>query len=369
MNDNKCDVLILTASFGNGHHSATNALIEKIESLFPDMCVKSADLFEITSPKMKEYFTETYNILTRAKLPLYNGLYQLRNSPDNVVDDIVLKLYYKRFDQYVEKIAPRMIISVFPTCAQFANHYKRVSAPSLKSVTVITDVVGNWEWIHANTDMYCVPSFDVRQSLMDKGIDERQVLVTGVPVREAFESVKLKQNDQKNVLVMASAMGKFSFTQKSINTLGDMPYSFTIVAGNNEDILTTLALLDIPENIRVLGFTKEIPALMQSADLIITKPGGATIFEAIESNVPMLIKSSGIGQETYNEAFINKYGFGDSFKRTKEMYEKIDELLGDDSYAQAIVDNMNRFKSEIKRNDAIAQIMAMIRPNVVDVSV
>lgn len=369
MNYHSCDVLILTASFGNGHHSAMHALVEKIESLFPDMSVETEDLFNIASPKLKEYFTETYNILTKSNLPLYNSLYQLRNSRENVVDDLVLKLYFKRFEQYISRLNPKMIISVFPTCAQFANHYKRQRCYTLKTVTVITDVVAGWEWIHKDTDMYCAPTFDVKKELIDKGIRARNIFVTGVPVREAFEMPIVKQSSKKNVLIMASAMGKFSFTQHAIDALGQMPYGFTIVAGKDERLLTTLALLEIPNNVRVLGYTKEIPELMKNSDLIITKPGGATIFEAIESDLPLLIKSSRIGQEIFNEAFINKYGFGASFEGNHEMIEKIEALLSNDTYAQKIIENMNKFKAGIQRNEAYLQIIKMIKPIPADVSV
>ncbi len=364
-----CDILILTASFGNGHHSATKALAEKFEALFPYLSVQSADLFEIASPKLKEYFTDTYNILTKSKLPIYNGLYQLRNSKDNLVDDIVLKLYYKRFDTFVKRLRPQMIISVFPTCAQFASHYKEIWAGDLKTVTVITDVVAGWEWIHHNTDMYFVPSVEVKQGLVDKGIADDMILVTGVPVRSAFEVEHKRQSGRKNVLIMASAMGKLSFTQKALNKLADMPYGFTIVTGSNEDLVARLDNLVVPDNVKVLGYTKEIPKLMRNSDLIITKPGGATIFEAIESNLPMLIKSSGIGQETFNEAFINKYGFGVSFSRDVEMYEKIEALLSNESYVERIIANMNRFKSDIVRKEAYFKLMKMIKPRLMDVSV
>ncbi len=367
MNNKKCDVLILTASFGNGHNSAMQALSEKIESLFPDMIVETEDIFSIASPKLKEYFTETYNILTRSSLPFYNGLYQLRNTKENVVDDIVLKLYFKKFEQYIDMLNPNMIISVFPTCAQFATHYKKMRNRNLKTVTVITDVVAGWEWIHQLTDMYCAPSFDVKHELIDKNVAQDKIYVTGVPVRAAFEISKNKVSKRKNVLIMASAMGKFSFSQSAIDALKDMPYHFTIVAGKDEKLLTKLALLDIPENIRVLGYTKNIPELMQSSDLIITKPGGATIFEAIESELPILIKSSNIGQENYNEAFIKKYGFGVTFEGDLEMMHKINVLLSDENYLDKMIQNMNMFKSSVQKNEAYLRIASMIKPKAVDV--
>ncbi len=160
------DILIMTASFGNGHNSATSAIKENLLHLFPDTKVCVADLFEIISPSLKETYSEIYNILTRTKFPVYNGFYNLRNSKDNVIDDIALNLYYKKVDTYLATVQPKMIISVFPTCAHFAAHYKHEYNPDLKMVTVITDVVGNWEWVHQDTDIYFVPSLEVKESLV-----------------------------------------------------------------------------------------------------------------------------------------------------------------------------------------------------------
>ncbi len=363
-----CDILILTASFGNGHHSATRALIEHFEELFPNTVVKSADLFDVASPKLKETFSETYNLLTRTKLPLYNGFYNLRNSRDNVIDDIALRLYYKKVDAYLANLKPQIIISVFPTCAHFAGHYKRHYQPDVKMVTVITDVVGNWEWIHRDTDIYFAPSEDVKIELVNKGVSEKQIVVTGVPVKKGFSKTIRNKSADKKVLIMASTMDTIKFSGKTLELIGSMPYQFTIVTGRNENLRAFLSALDLPDNIQLLGFTDDIPRLMSESDLIVTKPGGATIFEAIESGLPMLIKSSGVGQESYNEEFIYRYGLGDSFDKNHELLEKIPQLVGNEKYSARIMDNINRFKLSLDKNQAYQRLKQILAKPTMDAS-
>ncbi len=364
--DKRCDILIMTASFGNGHHSATKALIENLDHLFPDTVVMSEDLLAIADPKLKETFSEIYNMFTRSKLPLYNGFYNLRNSKENVIDDIALKLYYKKVDAYIEQLDPKMIISVFPSCAHFAAHYKHNYNPNLKMVTVITDVVGNWEWIHPDTDMYFVPSKDVKIELSKKGVKEENIMVTGVPVKRDFGVCVRENKEVKKVLIMASSMETIKFSAKILAEIGKMPYDFTIVTGKNEALKQSLKFVIIPENVKVLGFTDDIASLMKESDLIVTKPGGATIFEAIESGLPMLIKSSGVGQETYNEEFIYRYGLGDSFEQNHELFSKISSLLGNEKYSERIVENINQFKRTLDRSGAYLRLKQMISPQTMD---
>jgi processive 1,2-diacylglycerol beta-glucosyltransferase len=261
-----------------------------------------------------------------------------------------------------------MIISVFPTCAQFVSHYKEKQNPSIKTVTVITDVVTGWEWINENTDMYCVPALDVKNGLVEKGISPRQVFVTGVPVREAFDSEHKGNRRFKNVLMMGSTMGKLTFSQKTLDTLGELPYGFTVVTGKNIDLYNKLSSMKIPQNIHLIGYTRNIPEIMKRSDLIITKPGGATIFEAIESNLPMLIQPSKVGQEMFNIEFINKYGLGDTFNSQSEMIFKIEDILREDGKFSSIISNMNDFKASTQKQEAYIQMAEWINATKVGVT-
>lgn len=349
------DILILTASFGNGHNAASQGLINQIESLFPDMSVEVRDLFAITTPHLKGALEETYRTLTKHGVSLYNAIYSLRNHRENLLDDLWLKLHYQRFAQAVEAIAPRMIISVFPTCAQFAARYK-ADHPSLRTITVLTDVVDSWEWLHGLTDMYCVPADHVKQCLVDKGIEADRVFVTGIPVKKNFDTQGVSTTSsfnkghrslkRKQVLMLGSAMGKFHLKAQTIETLGLLPYHFTVVTGQDFNLYEKLSSMQLPDNFTLLGYTDNLAQLMNGSDVIVTKPGGATIFEAIESNLPILVQPSNVGQETKNKEFVERYGFGDSFTDANELIRKIESVLADDHYAQAIKRNMQNFKAQ-----------------------
>ena len=59
----------------------------------------------------------------------------------------------------------------------------------------------------------------------------------------------------------------------------------------------------------VLGFTDEMPRLMQAADVVITKAGGVTLAECLECGANILIYHPLPGQEQGNTAFLQQeYG-------------------------------------------------------------
>lgn len=87
-------------------------------------------------------------------------------------------------------------------------------------ITCITDVIDNWEWLHLNTDKYFVPSEEVKQNLIRKGVPYCRIVVTGIPVRNAFKEVhKADHHKQsKQLLIVASAMEKLELDSKNIRT-------------------------------------------------------------------------------------------------------------------------------------------------------
>lgn len=353
------DIFILTASFGSGHNSTMKALIDIFSSNHSDLLVEYGDIFDITTPYMKEYFVETYDALTKKNVSIYNKLYNIRDMKKNIIDDIMIKLFINKFDEVIQKKAPRVIVSVFPTSAQFASYYKSEYNSDIKTVTVITDVVSSWEWIAPNTDLYLVPSLEVKENLIKKQVDENRILVTGIPVRNQF----LTQDDvfefRNQVLIMGSAMGKVDIDRNIIDEIAKAPHNFVIITGKDKDLEEKLKSYSLPDNLKVIGFTTEVAEYMKNSDLLVTKPGGATVFEAISVGLPMLIPPTTVGQENSNVNFIVKYQFGMTFSNTMDMFGKILLCMNNPELLSNIRNNMFKFNENTEIDLAIKKIYAM----------
>ena len=107
--------------------------------------------------------------------------------------DLSHKLYTPKLIEYILDINPDLIISTFPLAAacvyNFKEKYNNINIPSL---TVITDVVDSLEWVYPNTDMYFVPSCEIKNRFVQKGIHPDKIKVTGVPISNIF-NVKSKE--------------------------------------------------------------------------------------------------------------------------------------------------------------------------------
>lgn len=82
---------------------------------------------------------------------------------------------------------------------------------------------------------------------------------------------------------------------------------------------------------KLLYFTEEIPRYMHISDLIVTKPGGLTVSEAIASDLPIAAYKPIPGQEEQNVEFLTAKNMAVRLIKGKECTNTITELLTDDT--------------------------------------
>jgi processive 1,2-diacylglycerol beta-glucosyltransferase len=64
------------------------------------------------------------------------------------------------------------------------------------------------------------------------------------------------------------------------------------------------------KNIRIIGWTDQMPEFMKNCDLVVTKAGGATVMECIAAKKPMIITQIIPGQEMGNAELIKLHNLG-----------------------------------------------------------
>lgn len=362
----RVDVLILTAPFGNGHNSAAQAIIEELSDNNPELILQSVDLFDITTPKLKEYFAETYQMLTRSQPGLYNRLYDLRTRASfNPVDNIMFKLTFEKFLDSVVPMQPKMIISVFPTGATFASGYRRLVDPTVRLITCITDVVDNWEWVYPETDLYLVASEKVGSRLTAKGIRKENILVTGVPVRKAFKAFKNTEPDglrkEKQLLILANAMESVKIDEGLLEQLSQVKNLRTvIITGHQRSLFQKLTKVNHWPCIEIVGFVEDLAPYMAQSDLIISKAGGATIFEAIEMELPLMIQQSLVGQENHNVTFVQEAGIGELIPANDLLSARVRVLLNNRQSIQNYRRNIRNLKRTLKQDQIAPRLMTLL---------
>jgi len=190
-------ILILTASFGDGHNAAARNLRDAIEQVDEDARAETLDLFADSYGAFNTLARKTYLGMVAYAPKLWGQFYSLMENP------FVEKQLggFTRLQNTLEKVLaesqPDCVVSTYPIYGHvikkiYANHHER----PFRFVTVVTDSISiNSAWFRAPADYFCVANEATAEVLAKGGVLEQQIKVTGFPVSPIFaeNSVELPQ--------------------------------------------------------------------------------------------------------------------------------------------------------------------------------
>lgn len=341
------NILILTAKYGMGHYTASMALKQELEN--ENTHVEVIDFFDVIFPKMKTIIYGTFNFLVSKCSRVYNFFYKFTANTDAAPFQNIME---KRIEKILQERDVDIIISTFPICSKYISAYKKSNNPNLKLYTYITDIEVNKEWITNQTDSYFVASNETKTQMIKNGIQEENIKVVGIPVRKEFKE-KVNHKNKKEILIMGGGLGLIPDIDKSIEELAqNQDIHITLLAGKNKKIFDKYH--GKYSNITVIRYTDEVYKYMKKAELIITKAGGITLFEAIHSNTPMYVLYPFLSQEIGNAKFVENKGLGKViWKKTENAIIPIIKLLNTPVELELMKENMDKIKDELEQVSVI----------------
>jgi len=302
-------ILIFTASYGGGHNSVAKALSEYLQSHYPRITVEVVDFMKrfVAGDKIMRML---YKQSTK-RLPAAYGLFF------KVTDKLFTKPLGKKIltppldkvREFLKESKPDVVVSVYPTAGIVASILARELG--FRTATIITDFGAHSQWISPKTGMYFVPTDNLKEFLVSKGIKPGRIKVTGIPIRAAFSGVtKPAKRHPFTVLLMSGEYG-IGKIRKLCRQLIKLPIQLIMVCGNNKRLYRKVSELKKKSragNLTIYGFTDQVHKLMASSDLLIGKAGGITVSEAMAMGLPIIIYRPIPGQEIFNLDYLVNQG-------------------------------------------------------------
>jgi UDP-N-acetylglucosamine:LPS N-acetylglucosamine transferase len=328
-------ICILTGKFGMGHYNAAQAIKQQLDCSSLEAEIEVIDWLEFASPKLADKYYAFYTFLVNKGSNFYNKWYRYYENGHVNKKPELCHYFLWCFTKFMEEKQPELIISTLPTCSQIVSLYKEKTTCTIPLITCVTDITGHSEWINRNTDLYLVGSQIVREKFINKGVPADRIYETGIPVRMEFikqpsSACNSSDNARKKLLLMGGGLGMLPEAPDFYHGLNTLPnVEVTLITGKNRRLFEQL--YGKYANITVYGFIENICDFMKEADLIITKPGGITTFEAIHSGVPIAALNPFMQQEIHNANYIQDMQIGRVINGDYEKcLEDISELLYDD---------------------------------------
>ena len=323
----KKKILITYASYGSGHKTVANYIYEYFKE-HGDYDVKIVDVMDYAS------------LIGKINLKLFNMIFKFQFSlpatigyelSDNKIVTAPYKIYTKAcLNKQLQKdfleYNPDLLIATHFFGGIMMGSINKKYHTKTKIITIITDYCSNCMWIqnHKYEDYIIVSNEIVKKEVLKFGVDEKKICPFGIPLSSKFkvtddkEKIKFKYNIKNNKPIIlffgGGSMGS-SFTYNYLKALLKLKLDINIifVAGKNVELqnkVNDLVMKENTPNITVLGFTNDVSNLLNIATLVITKPGGLSVTEALEMKTPMILIPGNGGQENYNANYVTKNKFG-----------------------------------------------------------
>ncbi len=309
-------ILIITGNFGMGHISAAYALAARLQRDFPEADLILDDMYQIAFPKGCNNIYKTYNLLMASPCSkLLNSAYKKAVNAETQEQEAVSlleKQALRRLTAYMDMLCPDLVITTYSLAARLLSDYKKKSGNPLPIVTCITDITSHNVWINPGTDLYLAAAEETKASLLKAGVAEQRIAVAGVPVSAAYQPRPRgkKAGSPRELLIMGGGLGLLPLENEFYQGLSKIAnLHATVICGHNRKLFQRLKAKNYA-NIEVIGYTDQVPYYMNRADLLLSKPGGITMFEAIHSELPMLAPTPFLEQEIKNAEFIAAHGMG-----------------------------------------------------------
>ncbi|HOT22747.1 MAG TPA: glycosyltransferase, partial [Sedimentibacter sp.] len=100
-------------------------------------------------------------------------------------------------------------------------------------------------------------------------------------------------------------------------------------------------------NLEIYGYVNNLDEMMDESVFIVTKPGGVTVFEAINKEVPLIVLNSNIGQEIGNIEFIKKNKIGIVINDLDDLLYILDYNINNPDTSDKYVKNIKRIKKTL----------------------
>lgn len=326
-------VMILTAErTGTGHKSAANAIEKKLNNL-GDYEITQIDCFTLMGKLGKLLENSYIPITTKCPLLFYISYLFTQISP-NAMHFLIYLKSKRKLKKEINNFNPDLIISVHSMFTKSISHFlkkKKLKIPFY--INVIDLVKPPKVWFDKNADVIFVPTNEVKEDYIKKGIDQNKLFVSGFPIRDDIErrtNPKIVEDKVNILLVNPSVNLKKNIEYvKEVSKLENV--SVSVVCGRDERMYKSLIKVqqsgNISENVKIYGFINNMNELLEHAHILLAKAGPNMILEGAKSATAIVITGHIQGQENNNYEYVVKNNFGFKCENPKEIYNKLNAFI------------------------------------------
>ncbi len=353
--------IIFTLSIGGGHNSVALAIKERLD-MRKDIC-EIVDLCSLIDDNRFSFIAQNVLKPDKSGYQTYDLIYDLSR---NRLFSMLFNLYISSFNcnnirDKIIKSDSDIVIATHPYAVQLVTKLKRLRKIRLPLISVVTDYIATYTYTSSEVDHYIVASDYTKGDLMNLGIYQNKISACGIPIRKKFYNKNHIASKDLRIMLMSGMCGCLSMKDMAYDIIKNTNARLKVIAGGDKQLIKTLQNGFKEEiassRLEIYEYVKNIDELMDNSDLLITKPGGISITEAIIKNLPMIIPFRSSGQERYNAKFLEENHLAIVLDNKENLASVINKLDMDELKSKR--KRLMQFSNQLDEDKAIDIIVSL----------
>ncbi len=348
------NVLILTCNTGGGHNAVAAALAESFRRL--GVSSDTLDGLSFISREASRFVCKWHTRFYRRYPKLYKAGYMSAESDteSNDRDNVVYRYMSRaagRLGRAIRDGGYDAVVCVHVIPAMMMTELRRKKEDGTLFCFVATDYTCSPTVGGCTPDICVIPHEELTEEFVSCGIARETLLAAGIPVRAVFRergdraSARgdlLLPPEGRHIVLMSGSIGCGPMAEIAAELEEHMAHGdfASVLCGSNRQMLFSLRRRGF-RRVEAVGFTNRVAQYMDSADVLVSKPGGISITEAGTRGTPLLLADMVGGCETRNQEFFRAHGWAETCP-PKAMAAAAMTLLDHPDRRRALVEAQHR---------------------------
>lgn len=329
-------ILILTLPHGAAHQRASKALRAALLETRPGIAVEVIDALSHCTTWFRAYYN-SYEIPLRFWPRLWGWIESHQHQAQSTGPGWLYRLGAKPLFRFIDDFNPDAVVATEVGLCELASLHKR-SQQTRYRLAALELMDFNRAWLQPEVDLFLCTHTDLAAELVAAGAPPDEVVTSGQPIDPIFsrlpdrEGVRARlgvAGDTPMLLILfgGAGFGKPGLILSRLRELQGAVQLVVITGRNSQMEKVARALCRVIPHSKVLGWVDNMHEWMLAADLLVSKPGGATLNEAFACGLPMLAIDPLPGNEQRTCQWIEKWKCGIWIKNPSDLAPTIERLL------------------------------------------
>jgi processive 1,2-diacylglycerol beta-glucosyltransferase len=286
-------MIIMSERTGTGHKSAANAITKKLEPL--GYVVEQLDAFPLMGRK-GVWMEDVYIPLTIKAPNIYYASYKFEQSFPNSIHSTMKRYMKKAFLKKLEELKPDIIITVHSMFTKAVSDILKKSNMSIPLYVAVVDLVKPPAvWFNKDATMTFVPTEEIKEDYIKKGMPEEKIIVYGFPTRDDIVTRKEPKEikNKTNILLVNPSV----YLKKNIKYVKEVSRienaNIDVICGRDENLYKKLTKMQeegqISKDVKIHSFVTNMHEFLNNSHIILTKAGPNMMIEALKSVTAVVV--------------------------------------------------------------------------------